>query len=463
MPNYLRIIGKNRKEALDKVEKQLGHKNITILREGNIVNKKKRWFRTIEEKIYYIECVEYRKAQSSSTSKQSTYQDRDGMTFAPNGETFDTNNRGNRQLQQEVTKHFSFQSDLTTQPATSKLGSVHVDSNPLAELVNSITQRENKQSAQEINSKETFHKKHLSIPPLSSSPIKQDFNTEPIPMQSQGNQTAISESDKSISSNEHKKVYNFLVAREFTPKFARKITDYFDINILQNTEAYQRLAEHIASFFTCSGIVGVKKDQANFVFLVGPTGVGKTTTLSKIASSFYTDEEHYPKPALIKFGSLDAKRIMAMEQLRKFANILRVPFKSIYGVSDFKELFKSSKKKELVLVDTSGVSKQDTDLIDEIALFTNSIKTSKETHLCIGAQSRYLDLKKTYQVLAKTKPSRVIITKIDESYSLGSVLSFIEEIDLPLSYITNGQDVPIDIITASKEKIKQILLREWGL
>lgn len=426
MPNYLRTVAKNRNDALIQIEKKLGHKDITILREGNINHKKRRWFRTVNEKVYYIECVEYR---NRLNIRKTPIKPQPTVTLNAN------------------------LANINKEKVVNSL-------NPLDALVASINQREKNvilpsfSNPIQVNETNSCKLSEPSSTPSRNLSRKSNFISHSI----------TKKSAKGISNiHDFKGVYNFLINREFTQSFAKKITDYFDLNELNNNDDYYRLADHISSFFKFSGIVKTKNDQPHYVFVLGPTGVGKTTTLSKIASSFYTDENHYPKPSMIKFASLDAKRIMAMEQLRKFANILRLPFQSIYGVDDFKKLYKQSKKKELILIDTSGVSKQDTDLIDEIAVFTRSLKSSKEIHLCLSASSRYFDLKKIYQVLSKTKPDRILITKIDESYSLGSVLSFIDEEGIPISYITNGQDVPIDILSANPEQIKSILLKEWGL
>lgn len=178
------------------------------------------------------------------------------------------------------------------------------------------------------------------------------------------------------------------------------------------------------------------------VFFIGPTGVGKTTTIAKLASIFRVDQKK--KVALL---TADTYRIAAAEQLRIYANILEVPFRIIYTVEEISKAMEDFKDYDYILVDTAGHSHQNTTQKESMGNFIHSVddKVAREVYLVLSATTKYRDLisiADSYKTIADYK---LIFTKLDETTTLGNLLNLKLYTGAPLSYVTYGQNVPDDI------------------
>lgn len=190
------------------------------------------------------------------------------------------------------------------------------------------------------------------------------------------------------------------------------------------------------------------------VYFVGTTGVGKTTTIAKIASKLYLDGH---KVALF---TSDTYRIAAAEQLRSYANILSVPFRIIYTIDDFAEGLDDFAEFEYILVDTVGHSHKNEELKADMKKFIDFSKEKAETevYLVLAASTKMRDLIYISDSYSEITDFRLIFTKLDETYTYGTIFNLRMHTGAPLSYVTYGQNVPEDIdVFKPQQIVKKIL------
>ena len=190
------------------------------------------------------------------------------------------------------------------------------------------------------------------------------------------------------------------------------------------------------------------------VAFIGTTGVGKTTTLAKIAAHFVLEQNL--KGALI---TADTYRISAVEQLKKYAEILGLPVEVVYSAADLKKAIARHRGKDFVLVDTAGRSQYNAFQMDELKELL-AAHPRMEKHLVVSATTKEQDAEEIMQRFSACKPDRIIFTKTDETRSIGMVLNLLAHRELPLSFLSNGQSVPDDIIPATADRLAELLLRE---
>ena len=251
-------------------------------------------------------------------------------------------------------------------------------------------------------------------------------------------------------------VYEFLIEKDFSNSFASLISRKCKELDVKTEEQKQKIAKIISTCFSYAGDIKIYYSNPNLLFFVGPTGVGKTTTIPKIASHFIFREHKE-----VVMATFDIRRIMATAQLEAYAKILSVPFRVLREKSDFRDLVKEFISKNLIFIDTAGTSQNDTKHIDEIADYITSLQYPRDVYLCLNASFRYKDLLSIMGPFRKTEFNKLLITKSDESHSLGSVLSVAYESKIPLSFITNGQEVPHDVHLLNEETLEKFLMKEW--
>lgn len=191
------------------------------------------------------------------------------------------------------------------------------------------------------------------------------------------------------------------------------------------------------------------------VFFIGPTGVGKTTTIAKIASIFRVDQKK--KVALL---TADTYRIAAAEQLRTYANILEVPFRIIYTVEEIDRAIEDFKDYDYILIDTAGHSHQNQTQKESMSTLIHSVddKIEKEVYLVLSATTKYRDLISIADSYKEMTDYKLIFTKLDETTTLGNLLNLRLYTGAELSYVTYGQNVPDDIEEFnSQSTVKQLL------
>ncbi len=210
---------------------------------------------------------------------------------------------------------------------------------------------------------------------------------------------------------------------------------------------YKRIVKNLADYDTIN-----IDEQHKYHFFIGPTGVGKTTTIAKIAS-YYTLNLN-KKVALI---TADTYRIAAVEQLRTYANILSVPIKVIYSRDELIDAVRFFEDKDLILIDTAGRSHKNYEHQKELQDLLDSIEY-KDVYLTLSVGTKYKDLMRIVDVYRDITDFKVIFTKLDETVSYGNILNIRKATGAKLSYVTFGQNVPDDISEINPHAIAKNLL-----
>jgi len=193
--------------------------------------------------------------------------------------------------------------------------------------------------------------------------------------------------------------------------------------------------------------------QKKIIILVGPTGVGKTTTVAKLASRFVIEGNYN-----VGLITMDQYRIGAEEQLEKYSDILNSKFDSISQPSEFLPALKQMKDCDYIIVDTLGTSQFDTQKIKELSKFLEEhVRIPFEVQLTMPCNVKYIDMLDIYDIFKQLKPSGLIATKMDETKYYGDMFSFLYKSKLPLSYLTIGQNVPEDLLKATRQSVTNLL------
>lgn len=198
--------------------------------------------------------------------------------------------------------------------------------------------------------------------------------------------------------------------------------------------------------------LSVKEESFNgqkIVMLVGPTGVGKTTTVAKLAARYaYLMDEH-KKVALI---NLDNYKVGASDQVNYYSDIMKIAHKNVHSIDAFKDAIEEFSSYDIVLVDTAGMSPYDTQkFIKTTEFITSGVDIAIEVNLVLSATVKYEDMNDIYKNFSFLNLNSLIITKFDETKHFGSLLNFMLIYGLPMSYFSVGQEVPDDLRVASNE------------
>ncbi len=253
-------------------------------------------------------------------------------------------------------------------------------------------------------------------------------------------------------------LYNTMIGNEVNELYANQIID--EITKFQKpdvpfdyalAEVYQKM---ILKFGQSSGITPAIQGP-KVVFFIGPTGVGKTTTIAKIASKFSAIDKK--KVALL---TADTYRIAAAEQLRTYADILEVPCRVIYSEEEVEQALRDFKDYDYIMVDTAGHSHQNEKQRENMNSIIHSADglAEKEVYLVLSATTKYRDLISIADTYSKLTDYKLIFTKLDETTTLGSLLNLRLYTGAAISYVTDGQNVPDDISEFSPQKTVKLLL-----
>lgn len=255
-----------------------------------------------------------------------------------------------------------------------------------------------------------------------------------------------------------KLLYNTMLANEVNEKYANQIIDEVEKLNKPNMPfdfALANIYQKMILKFGKPAVITPAQKGPKVIFFVGPTGVGKTTTIAKIASKFSVEEGK--KVVLL---TADTYRIAAAEQLRTYANILEIPFRVIYSTDEVEQALKDFNAYDYILIDTAGHSHQNKDQKETMNGFIHSVDglAEKEVFLVLSATTKYRDLVNIADVYTEMTDYRLIFTKLDETTTLGNLLNLKLHTGAALSYVTCGQNVPDDIESFNPQKtVKQLL------
>lgn len=266
------------------------------------------------------------------------------------------------------------------------------------------------------------------------------------------------DSKKNESLSFIKVLYETLIDNEVHEKYVNQIIDELEkVNwngksmdyILSNV--YQKM---ILKFGQPRGI-DLSGKKPKVIFFVGPAGVGKTTTLAKIASKLKVEQGKK-----VAFLTADTYRIAAAEQLRTYANILDTPLTIIYSAEELNQGIEQMENYDIILVDTAGFSHKNKKLKEDVKNLIQSMdpQFESEVYLVLSATTKYRDLLKIVDIYKEISDYKIIFTKLDETTTYGNILNIKMYSRAEVSYVTNGQNVPDDLEIFNSQKIVKRLL-----
>jgi len=254
-------------------------------------------------------------------------------------------------------------------------------------------------------------------------------------------------------------IYNTLLKNEVNEKYVNQVLDEVEKFIRPGNNVdliLPNIYQKMVLKFGQPKTIDLSGKKPNVVFFIGPTGVGKTTTIAKIASKYKVEYNRK-----VAFVTADTYRIAATEQLRVYANILDAPMTIVYSVDEINEAIEKYEDYDLIFVDTAGFSHKNEQQRNDTKRLLQGVKEeySKEVYLVLSATTKYndlMDIVDTYREIASQ--FKLIFTKLDETSSYGNLLNIKLYTDADLSYVTIGQNVPDDIEVFDTQKIVKLLL-----
>lgn len=257
-----------------------------------------------------------------------------------------------------------------------------------------------------------------------------------------------------------KLIYNKLMENEMDEKYANAIINDINASLKKESNIDSILAAVYQKIILKLGEPdGIETDERKkIIFFIGPTGVGKTTTIAKLASDFKLN-----KGKSVAMVTADTYRIAAVEQLNTYAGILDVPVSVAYSPSEICGCLNEFSGYDVIFVDTAGRSHKNEEQKDELIELINNVKNGGydadiETFLVLSVTTKYKDLINIADTYKEIDDYRLLFTKLDETVTLGNIINLKCYTGAPLSYTTSGQNVPDDIETIDVQKLAKNLL-----
>lgn len=251
-------------------------------------------------------------------------------------------------------------------------------------------------------------------------------------------------------------VYTDLIEADVEEQVAQELLDHLRANTTVNLNdplaMRAELFHLVESQLRVTGPLEPSQGAGRVVALVGPTGVGKTTTIAKLAANYRLRENRS-----VGLITVDTYRIAAVEQLRTYADIIDLPMEVVSTPREMREAVSRMQSLDLVLMDTAGRSPRDQVRIQELKAMLAEARPA-EVHLVLSAVGGTKSLVTTAQRFSAVGTTALIVTKLDEATGLGNLLSLTRECSLPVSYLTDGQNVPDDIQVATPRELAQQIL-----
>ena len=252
-------------------------------------------------------------------------------------------------------------------------------------------------------------------------------------------------------------IHKQLLANEVDEKYINQLVTEIEPTLKKDASVenilsgiYQKIVLKLGK----TEVMGVTQGKARFVFFIGPTGVGKTTTIAKLASKLKLDRK-----LNVALLTADTYRIAAVDQLKTYAEILNVPLKVVYSDTELKEAYEDMRTYDIVLIDTAGRSHRDRQQREDIEKLINAVpKEERDVFLVLSITTKYRDLIRITEAYSEIADYRLIFTKLDETETLGNIFNVKLLTGASLSYATFGQKVPNDISRLDAQMIAKQLL-----
>ena len=252
-------------------------------------------------------------------------------------------------------------------------------------------------------------------------------------------------------------IFRQLLDNEVDEQYANQIITEIEASLKKETDVSKILANIYQKIVLKLGqtkTLEVGGGKTKYIFFIGPTGVGKTTTIAKLAYSLI---EH--KKVKVALLAADTYRIAAVDQLRTYADIMNIPLFVIYSETELEEQREELEKFDIILVDTAGRSHRSKEQRDDIERLIRTVPVqAREIYLVLSATTKYRDLVKITEAYSEISEYRLIFTKLDETSTIGNIFNIKMLTGAPLSYATNGQNVPDDISRMDPQNIARQLL-----
>lgn len=251
-------------------------------------------------------------------------------------------------------------------------------------------------------------------------------------------------------------VYTDLIESDIEEQIAQELLERLrtESSANENSEpaAKAELARMLEDELATTGPIEAAAGQGKVVALVGPTGVGKTTTIAKLAANYRLRENK--RVGLI---TVDTYRIAAVEQLRTYADIIDLPMEIVSTPREMREAIARMSDLDLILMDTAGRSPRDEVKIQELKSMLAEAEPD-EVHLVLSSVGGARSLKTTAERFATVGTTALLFTKLDEATAYGNLLSVTRSCGLPVGYLTDGQNVPDDIRVAQSRELAEMIL-----
>jgi|SaaInlStandDraft_1057018.scaffolds.fasta_scaffold31033_2 flagellar biosynthesis protein FlhF len=212
------------------------------------------------------------------------------------------------------------------------------------------------------------------------------------------------------------------------------------------------LESYIGEMLIPAGPIQLKEKGPTVVMMVGPTGVGKTTSVAKLAAQHKIKEKR--RVALI---TVDTYRIAAVEQLKTYADLIGLPFKVVSSADELKGAVDSFSDRDVVFIDSAGRSPRNQEKMKELRSYVEA-SGADELHLVLSVSVGAEVMKDTLERYENFPVQKILLTKLDEAVYYGSILSIIARMQKPIGYLTVGQEVPDDIELATQKRLSRLIL-----
>lgn len=266
----------------------------------------------------------------------------------------------------------------------------------------------------------------------------------------------IAATTSSVQSEKHStisRIEEILDINDFSPTYGQNILDRIKKEFsLDGLNDYNTVQDKVLEWIGES--IAVYKEEKfqrlpRITVLVGPTGVGKTTTIAKLAA-IYGIGNSGRRPISVRMITIDAFRIGAKAQIEAYGNIMALPVSYVENYEDLKKtIAQYSEGTDLILIDTIGKSPRDSVKLGEMKQLLNACGTQAELYLAVAATTKSSDLKEIIRQFEPFNYRSVIVTKLDETIRVGNVISALSDLGKSVSYITDGQRVPSNIQKAT--------------